>query len=97
MKAVWPDFWGAFLKTGRPRGPGKTFRNVGGEAPHISEGLSGLPGPARPQKRTPTIRPDFAFMYPVEAVSSEGSRSGFLAQGVRTLLDDKRVKRVLAA
>ncbi len=28
-------FRGAFLRSGRPRGPGKAFKNVAGEAPHI--------------------------------------------------------------
>jgi hypothetical protein len=52
-------FWGgACLRSGRPRGPGKAFQNVGGFAPHISEGLSGPPGPARLPKRTQTNRPD---------------------------------------
>ena len=41
------------MKAGRPRGPRKAFKKVGGEAPHLFEGLVGLPGPARPQKRTP--------------------------------------------
>ncbi len=31
---------------------------MGGEAPHLFEGLPGPPGPARPQKRTPKTRPD---------------------------------------
>ncbi len=47
-----PDLGDAFLKSGRPRGPGKALKIVGGEAPHILEGLPGPPGPARPQKRT---------------------------------------------
>ncbi len=58
LRAVKPDFLGAFLRSCRPRGPGKAFKNVGGEAPHILQGLPGPPGPARPQKRTPKIRPD---------------------------------------
>ncbi len=45
---------GAFLRFGRPRGPGKAFQKVGGEDPHIFEGSPGPPGPARPQKRTQT-------------------------------------------
>ncbi len=40
--------WVAFLRFDRPRGPGKAPKNVGGEAPHIFEGLPGPPGPARP-------------------------------------------------
>ncbi len=51
-------FGGAFLRSRRPRGPGKALQNAGGEAPHIFEGLPGPPGPARPQKRTTQkIRP----------------------------------------
>ncbi len=38
--------------SGRPREPGKTLKKVGGEAPHIFEGLPGPPGPARPAKHT---------------------------------------------
>ena len=45
--------WGAFLRSGRPRGPGKAFQKVGVLAPHLFEGLPGRPGPARPQKNTP--------------------------------------------
>ncbi len=30
LKAVWPEFLGTFLRSGRPRGPGKAFKNVGG-------------------------------------------------------------------
>ena len=44
---------GEFLRSGRPRGPGKVFKKVGSEAPHILEGLPGPPGPARPQRCTP--------------------------------------------
>ncbi len=36
-----------------PGGPGKAFKSVD----NICEGLSGPPGPAKPQKRTPKIRP----------------------------------------
>ncbi len=41
------------MRSGRPRGLGKAFRNAGGEAPHLFEGFPGPPGPARPQKFTP--------------------------------------------
>ncbi len=59
LKAVWPDFWGAFLKSGRPRGPGKAFRSVGVEAPHIFEGLLGPPRGRPDFKNAPNkIRPD---------------------------------------
>ncbi len=54
LKAVWTDFWGAFLRSGRPRGLGKAFQKIGGFAPHICEGFSGPPGPARLQKCTKT-------------------------------------------
>ena len=40
------NFGGAFLKSGRTRGPGKALQNVGAR--------SGPPGPARPQKCTQT-------------------------------------------
>ncbi len=36
--------WGS----GRPRGPGRPFRWVGGFAPHLLEGSPGPPGPPRP-------------------------------------------------
>ncbi len=48
LKAVWPDFLAAFLRSGRHRVPGRAFKKVGDEAPHIFEGLPGPPGPARP-------------------------------------------------
>ena len=28
LKAIWPDLLGAFLRSGRPRGPGKTFKHA---------------------------------------------------------------------
>ncbi len=41
LKAIWPAFFlGAFLRSGRPRGPGKAFKNVGGFAD-----LRAIPGP----------------------------------------------------
>ncbi len=54
IKAVWPHFLAAFLRSGRPRGPGKALQNMGGFAPHMFEDFPGPPGPARPQKRSPT-------------------------------------------
>ncbi len=45
------------MRSCRPRGPGKAFKNVGGFAPHIFEGFPGPPGPARHQKRTQKTRP----------------------------------------
>jgi hypothetical protein len=54
LKAVWWDLLGrAFSRSGRPRGPGKALKNVGGFAPNMLEGLPGPPGLARPQKCTP--------------------------------------------
>ncbi len=41
--------WGAFLRSGRPRGPGKAFKNEGGFVPHRFEGRPEPPGPARLQ------------------------------------------------
>ncbi len=46
-------FWGPFLRSGRPRGPGKALKSVGGFSPDRFEGLPGPPGPARPQKMDP--------------------------------------------
>ncbi len=51
-------FGGAVLGSGRPRGPGKALKNVGGFAPHIFEGF--LWGPrGRPDLKNspPKIRP----------------------------------------
>ncbi len=45
-------YWGAGFRSGRPREPGKAFKNVGGFASRRFEGLPGPPGPARHQKRT---------------------------------------------
>ncbi len=52
-------FVGCVLRSGRPRGPGKAFQNVGGEAPQILDGFPGTLGPARPQECIPQkFRPD---------------------------------------
>ncbi len=43
---------GCFLRSGRPRGPGKTLKKVGGFAPHI---LKAFPGPrGRPDLKNAT-------------------------------------------
>ncbi len=42
LKAIWPDFGGAFLRSGRPRGPGIAFKNVGASPPTF---LKAFPGP----------------------------------------------------
>ncbi len=64
LEAVWPDFWGAFLRFGWPRGPGKAFKNVGGEASHIFEGFPGPRGRPDP-KKSPQKFGQTAFRYPV--------------------------------
>ncbi len=43
---------GAFLRSGRLRGPGEAFKNAGGFAPYLFEDFPGPPGPARRQKCT---------------------------------------------
>jgi hypothetical protein len=40
LKAVWPDLLGAFLRSGRPRGPGKALTHI----------LEGLPGAGQTSK-----------------------------------------------
>ena len=64
LKAVWPNLLGAFLKSGRPRRPGKAFKNVGGEAATF---LKASPGPrGRPDlKNAPNKFGQTAFRYPV--------------------------------
>jgi hypothetical protein len=57
-------FWGACLRSGRPRRPGKVFKKVGCEAPHLFEGLPGPPGPARLQKRSQKTPGQTASRYP---------------------------------
>ncbi len=47
-------FVGAFMRSGRPRGP----RKAGGFAPYILEGFPEPPGQARHHKCTQQIRPD---------------------------------------
>ncbi len=56
LKAVWLDFLVSFLRSGRPRGPGKALQNVGGEAPHLFDGFPGPTGPARLRKITPSTQ-----------------------------------------
>ncbi len=71
---------GAFLRSSRPRGPGKAFKNVGGEAPHIYEGLPGLPGPARLQKCTRKSG-QTAFRHPACRTPEYMLKSGKAATG----------------
>ncbi len=63
------------MRSGRPRGPGKALRNVGGETPRISEGFPGPPEPARPQKCTPKTRPDY-FQEPSLEGRTRDTQSG---------------------
>ncbi len=63
-KAVWTDFWGEFLRSGRPRWPGKAFKNVGREGPHLFEGLPGPPGGRPDLKDAPRKSGQTAFRYP---------------------------------
>jgi hypothetical protein len=44
------------LRSGRPRVPEKTFKNMEASPPHRFEGFPGPPGPARLQKRRRTCR-----------------------------------------
>jgi hypothetical protein len=39
-----------FVRSGRPREPGRPFQKVRGEAPRLLKGSHGPPGPARPQE-----------------------------------------------
>jgi hypothetical protein len=48
-------FWVSWGESGGPRGPGKAFKNVGADGPHIFEGPRGPPDPPR---ETQKIRPD---------------------------------------
>ncbi len=52
------------MRSGRPRGPGKAFKKVGGFAPHHLVGDAGPPGPA-PSKTHPKNSGQTAFRYPV--------------------------------
>ena len=81
----------SFWRSGRPRGPGRPFRWVGGFAPNLSEGSSGPPGPPRPQHgRSPilirimiSVSPQTDAMREVGAgglaQEARGSRAGALA------------------
>jgi hypothetical protein len=60
LKAAWPDFWGCVFKVW----PAKTFKSVGGEAPHIYERPPKPRGPARPQERTQNKSGQTAIRYP---------------------------------
>ncbi len=50
-------FLGCVFEVWPAPGARETFKNVGGEAPHVLEGSPVPEGPARPQTRTQTIRP----------------------------------------
>jgi hypothetical protein len=77
---------GARLRSGRPLGPGKAFKKVGGFAPHILQGFPGPPGPARLQEGTPKNPARLPsgtqkLRFPVRLLPKpEGSRSVVLAK-----------------
>jgi hypothetical protein len=54
LKAVWPDFMGSFSRSGRPRGPGKAFKSVGGRSPPHFGRPSRAPGSGQTSKTHPT-------------------------------------------
>ena len=76
---------GAFLKSGRPRGPGKAFKNVGGFAHHFLNSLTGPRG--RPGlKKAPNTSGQIAFRFSAKPYDlcfcllswvPEGSLAGF--------------------
>ncbi len=55
---------GPFLTSGRPRGPGKAFKNVGGDFPHIFEGVPDPPGASQTSKTHPKTSGQSAFRNP---------------------------------
>ncbi len=55
-----------------PEGPGKPSEMWGGFAALIFESFFGPPGPARPQNRTPQIRPETTSRYPAPLAAAEG-------------------------
>ncbi len=65
------------MRSGRPRGPGKALRNLGGFAPHLFEGLTGAPGPARLQKCTQKTSGQTAFRYPVWGAGAPKNNAGW--------------------
>ncbi len=48
-----PYFWGVFLRSGRPRGPGKAFKKVGRSAPRFFGWLPRAPGAGQISKTHP--------------------------------------------
>ncbi len=85
LNAVWPNFVGAFLRSGRPRGPGIAFKNVRGFAPHIFEGFPGPPGLARPQTCTPKNQPRLpSGTQPLHTGPQARSARGFLEKSSKT-------------
>ncbi len=58
LKAVWPDFLGAVLRSGRPRGHVKVLENVGAKHPTFWKALPGPRGRPDLKNATPKIRPD---------------------------------------
>ncbi len=64
LKAVWPGFLGAFLRSGRRRGPGKAFTNV-----RDFQGPRGRPDFQHTHQRFGQT----AFRYPVVAIKPRGT------------------------
>jgi hypothetical protein len=59
LKAAWPVFWGGVFEVWPAPGPRPALPHfAGADPPQCFVGLPGPPGPARPQKRNPQIRPD---------------------------------------
>ena len=54
------------MRSGRPRGPGNAFKNVGGFAPHIFVGHPGPPGAGQTSKTHPNKSGQTAFRYTFE-------------------------------
>ena len=64
LKAVWPDLFGCIVEVWPAPGARGAFKNVGGFAPHLLEGLPGPPGAGQTSKTHPTRPGQIAFRYP---------------------------------
>ncbi len=60
--------------------PGRPSKNVGGEAPHMLEGLPGPPGPAKPPKRTQNNPAKLPSGTQLQALSGRLPREDFLEE-----------------
>ncbi len=72
------------MKSGRPRGPGKAHKNVGGFAPHIFARLSRAPGAGQASKTHLTKSGQTAFRDPAYVKFAAQRRPGKV--NLRTLL-----------